>query len=373
MRTARLLGEGRSFYHCMSRVVDRTFIFGGEEKEYFRETMRKLEAFLEVRVVTYCLMSNHFHVLLDVPDPEEIQEKLASWSDEDLLQRLSVLYSEEHVAGVSNELNRLRFAIKQDAESGKGGKVSSGSQSDASGYARRIEQIRAGYLDRIGSMACFMQSLKQRFSSWYNRREGRRGTLWEERYKSVLVEGSEDALFTVAAYIDLNPVRAKLVDDPKDYHWSGYGEAVGSSRTDQSGILAQERLAILLEYGGEQENCRDRWKKVAAAYRLVLFGVGEERRGIDAKGHAIRAGFSRAKALEVWKRGGELSLPQVLRCRVRYFSDGVVVGAQPFVERLFERNRSLFGPRRKSGSRTMKGAEWGELRVIRDLRRKPIA
>ena len=56
-----------------------------------------------------------------------------------------------------------------------------------------------------------MQSLKQQFSQWYNKRNHRRGPLWEDRFKSVLVEADPEALLTMAAYIDLNPVRAKMV------------------------------------------------------------------------------------------------------------------------------------------------------------------
>ena len=61
MRQARIRGEGVSYYHCVSRVVDRRFILGDEEREYFVCLMRKLEAFLGLRVVTYAVMSNHFH------------------------------------------------------------------------------------------------------------------------------------------------------------------------------------------------------------------------------------------------------------------------------------------------------------------------
>ncbi len=71
-----------------------------------------------------------------------------------------------------------------------------------------------------------MKLLKQRFSQWHNARNARKGTLWEERFRSVLVDGAGEALLTMAAYIDLNPVRAGIVQDPKDYRWSGYGEAL---------------------------------------------------------------------------------------------------------------------------------------------------
>lgn len=51
-----------------------------------------------------------------------------------------------------------------------------------------------------------------------------------DRNRSILVQGSSNALTTMAAYIDLNPVRAGLVEDPGAYRYCGYGEAVGGSR-----------------------------------------------------------------------------------------------------------------------------------------------
>lgn len=72
----------------------------------------------------------------------------------------------------------------------------------------------------------FMKTVLQRFTRWFNRTHSRMGTLWEERFKSVIVE-SGMAARTMAAYIDLNPVWAGMVEDPADYRWSGYGEAVG--------------------------------------------------------------------------------------------------------------------------------------------------
>lgn len=53
MRHARIRGEGKSYYHCISRVVDRRFVLHAEEKEHFVALMRKLEAFHGMRVVTY--------------------------------------------------------------------------------------------------------------------------------------------------------------------------------------------------------------------------------------------------------------------------------------------------------------------------------
>ena len=71
-----------------------------------------------------------------------------------------------------------------------------------------------------------MEGLLQRFTRWFNRTHKRTGNLWEDAFKSVIVEDGVAAR-TIAAYIDLNPVRAGMVEDPAEYRWSSYGEAMG--------------------------------------------------------------------------------------------------------------------------------------------------
>ena len=85
--------------------------------------------------------------------------------------------------------------------------------------------MRALLMRRMASLPVFVKMLKQRFSIRYNREEGHVGTLWEGPFRSVLVEPSRRALSVVGAYIDLNPVRAGIVSDPKDFSfqriWGG--------------------------------------------------------------------------------------------------------------------------------------------------------
>ena len=79
--------ERRSaLYHCVSRVVDRQFIFGDAERDEFVRLMRLYEAFCGVRILNYCVMSNHFHILVEIPPSME-----ESLSDEALVQRLSLI------------------------------------------------------------------------------------------------------------------------------------------------------------------------------------------------------------------------------------------------------------------------------------------
>jgi putative transposase len=336
MRTARLITPGKSYYHCMSRVVDGRFIFGDEEKYYFRKVMRGLEHFMGVRVVTYCVMSNHFHVLVETPEEAAIVPA-GEVTDAELVKLVRPLYGSEAAKQLEMELANC----------------------DEYRFHQKKENLRLSYLNRRGRLDLFMKDLKQRFTQWYNRKEGRRGTLWEDRYKSVLVGNSDDAILTMAAYIDLNPVRAGIVRDPADFKYSGYGEACGG------GGLARSGLAVALERPGKSVD----WVSVGAEYRKLLYGVGGER-GLTESGKAKRKGFSREEVLASIAAGGVLPLWKTLRCRVRYLSDGAVFGTREFVEGVFESNRDRFGKKRESGSRAMDGGEWGELRVLRNLRQQ---
>jgi REP element-mobilizing transposase RayT len=55
-------------YHCMTRTVNGEFLFEDREKEVLRQMIRQVADFCGVDVLTYCIMSNHFHVLVRVRD-----------------------------------------------------------------------------------------------------------------------------------------------------------------------------------------------------------------------------------------------------------------------------------------------------------------
>lgn len=215
----------------------------------------------------------------------------------------------------------------------------------------------------MGDVSAFVKTVKQRYSMSYNGRHGRKGTLWEDRFKSVLVENSEGAKTAVAAYIDLNPVRAKIVADPKDYRWSGYGEACGGGKQARAGLSAVHDSRWAEQPGT--------WRHIAKRYRVLLYTAGENRH--EAYGErVIRPGIATTEVDGVIENGGKLTLQQALRCRVRYFTDGMAIGGQAFVDGVFERNRRFFGPKRRDGARRMRFAEWGDLRVARALRIAPV-
>ena len=341
----RILAADGGCYHCVSRVVDRQFIFGDKEKRCFATTMRKLESFLDIKVLTYSVMSNHFHLLIEVPaDDAKVQLNADSLRD-----RLPLLYHGAALAEALDELDRAQL----NAES-------------SSGTGNWLESIVGRYQARMGNLSAFLKELKWRFSMWYNTNNDRVGTLWEDRFRSVLVEGDEHALMTIAAYIELNAVRAGLVDDPKDYRWCGYGEAMAGKRCARVNLL---RMHARTRAWNGRGTAPVNWRELAASYRVHLFGHGERRLGNAQSGHGSKPGFSTEKVVQVVEHErGHVPLHELMRCRIRYFTDGAVIGRAEFVDGVIESQRERFGKQRKTGARKMRGANWGGLTTLRELR-----
>jgi len=321
MRASRIKVKGRSaVYHCITRCVGGQRLLDDRAKEVMRKQMHQVAKFCGVQVLAYCVMSNHFHVLVRVPERSEI-------TDAQLLERFSVLYHRE-----AERIKSLEVLLKQGGE-----------EADA---------MRQKLLARMGDVSLFMKELKQRFSIWYNHAHKRFGTLWAERFKSVLVEDKQHSLATVAAYIDLNPVRAGMVKDPKDYRFSSYGELMaGSKRFEQA-------LTHILETKDPK------WARREYRKLLYLFGSSQHRK------HQVV--MDEEKVKQVVEADGEVSRAELLRLRVRYFSDGMVLGSQAFVEQFFREHRDLFGSKRTSGARPMLGFKGSGLAVIRDLRKQVV-
>ena len=334
MRLHRIKLEEAASYHVMSRVIEHRFILGDTEKSYLSNLMRRLESFTGCEVRTYAFLDNHFHILLHVPEKKVL-------SDDEVKRRAAVLYGKKKYALMVKNWELW-------VEKGRDEKVKA-----------QLDSFRV----RMYDLSEFMKTFKQRFSIYYNSNHGRRGSgpLWHDRFKSVLVEENEHAQVTVAAYIDLNPVRAGVVKDPKDYRWSGYAEAVGQGGRSLDG------LSKLFVYSDLSR------KEVLAQYRQHLYYDGA-RRVNQYTGAVTKPGFERKVVDKVLDEGGELPLIQLLNCKVRYFSDGVVIGSKGFVEKMLDEHRNEFSPmRRKRGANKMKKGDWGGLCTAGELRSTVIS
>jgi putative transposase len=363
MRLARLKRPDQpvTHFHCISRIVNRDFRLQERERSVFVDWMRRYEIFCGVRVVAFCIMSNHFHILVEVPKRPQ---------DKDLPTDAELVSRVKQCQGIK-AADLLEWQLAQVQSSGAAAARKQGLSSmfeatvdgdDAAARClRSYNEIREKWFARMWDVSTFMQGLKRRFSAWYNKENARVGTLWEERFKSMIVQGNH-ALAAVAAYIDLNPIRAKIVEDPADYRWSSYGEAchgVYHSRAALRWLVAKLR--------GPSHNLQDvmRW------YRMYIYERGIER-GVGPDGKPMKTGFTRDQVDKVRAQQGKLPAIDQLQRRVRHLSDGLVMGTSDFVEEVFREHRSHFGPKRKDGPRKMGQGEtavaWSDLRVMRDLR-----
>jgi hypothetical protein len=153
-------------------------------------------------------------------------------------------------------------------------------------------------------------------------------------------------------------VRAGIVADPKEYRWCGYAAAVAGVKEARAG------LRIVADAVNGQPVAAH---AVLRAYRMWLYGTGEEE-GLDEAGRPLRPGFGAEEVQAVLASKGRLDRWQMLRCRVRYFTDGVAIGTRNFVNAVFAARREHFGASRASGARPMRGVEAAGLFTMRDLR-----
>ena len=323
MRRIKVSGAA-AVYHCMTRTVNGEMLFEDRAKEVLRKMLWQVAEFCGAEILTYCVMTNHFHVLLRIPEPSIL-------SDAELIRRYKVLYPK------ATKFQSASAKILESRLAGGG--------SDAA-------EIRRKLLARMADVSEYMKAVKQRFSVWYNRNHGRFGTLWADRFKSVLVEGQGNPLQTMAAYIDLNPVRAGIVEDPKDYRFCGYAEAV-------AGVVVAKRglTAVWSDHGARRSDT------ALCAHRSLIFGKRASEPGLTE--------MTRQRALQVLDHDdGYLPKAVMLRCRVRYFTDGVILGSAEFV-RGFTRAWQV-GHSRKHPPKVnaIKGSDWGDLAVIQGLRRQ---
>jgi putative transposase len=279
------------------------------------------------------------------------------------------------VQSVREELGNARAG---EAEARRGlslGKISQEAYDEA---LARLQKVKGRFTYRMNDLSQFMKGLLQRFTTWYNRMNGRTGTLWEQRFKSIIVQDGT-ASRTMAAYIDLNPVRAGMVADPADYRWSSYGEAVAGGKKARAGLVR-----ALHGHRGREGKVRA-WAQggVAKEYRAILLRGAVEVKipNTNEAGELVekisRKGMSRVqveKELARLEKGGseqDLAIGKAVSCRVRYFADGAVIGSKSFVNEVFQGSREYFGKRRQTGARKPRGSLGrlaGELWSARDLR-----
>ena len=302
MRRPRVKAEGEGFYHVVSRIGGKRFLIDETEKAILLGMIRGAAAFSGVEVYTYAVMSNHFHLLVRVPRKREVFDK-------ELEKRMLALYGPAKFNAVLKKWARWAKRHQED----------------------RVEDEKARMRARMYDLSQFCKTFKEAYTQDYNRRHENTGTIWEGRFKSILLEGSFRAMTTVAGYIHLNPVRAAVVERAEDSKWTGYGAGVKGDAFAQEGL----RALVSRLYGAKDST----WEQAAEVCaetiegRMPLLAARSE-----SSPHLERTerGFCQADVVETDEKGRPIragSMRALLLHRAAGFVQGLALGGEAFVRR----------------------------------------
>ncbi|MBW8185219.1 transposase [Shewanella sp. NR704-98] len=206
-----------AYYHCISRCVRRAFLCGkdgysGKSFEHRRlwlvERIHYLSDIFSVDVCAYAVMSNHYHLVLHV-DVEQAE----AWSHKEVATRWCQMH-----AGHPLVLSWLAGE--------------SGSEAETNAALTLIEVWR----DRLMDISWFMRNLNEFIARQANKEDGCKGRFWEGRFKSQALL-DEKALLACMAYVDLNPIRAKMVASVEDSEFtSAYERIHNKVCSDESAV-----------------------------------------------------------------------------------------------------------------------------------------
>jgi len=270
------------YYHLMNRIAGEPgqYPFGPVEKETFFRLALDLSRFYSLDLLSVVILGNHYHIVCSAPaESPGKEEVIANWR----------------------------------AFRGAAPKVIEPNWED--------EAVVAQLAERMRDISKFAKDLQQRFTCWFNRSrpKGRRGPLWAGRFKNVILEGNT-ALWNCLTYVEMNPVRAGLAESPGDYRFCTWGRMVGGGTHPFADNLVRHLRQYLGEYAERWSDRRVIAELAANMARIAAGERGEAAETISAEQEAARSTRDRFTV--------------TARRRVRYWTDGAVIGSEIFVREI---------------------------------------
>ena len=296
-RIARMIvPDQKTVYHVMSRTALDGYPFNDIEKDKLVDIIKRLSKIYFADILGYCIMGNHFHLLVRM-HPE------IYLSDEEVKKRYILYYG--------NDNNFSPDHIPH-------------------------------YRSKWSSLSEFMREIKQIFSRSFNKNRNRKGTLWADRYKSVIVENG-NTLIHCLAYIDLNPVRAGLVEKPDNYRWNSIGYHMQTGNKNNF---------LSWDFGFKEFGIKDK-KKRLIRYREYVYEAGVIDRSEEKNEKTIPIKIinkERKKSFEITRMDRFLN-------RSRYFTDSGIIGSKVFVSDVYQRFKENFNTVNEKIPRHIKGLD----------------
>jgi REP element-mobilizing transposase RayT len=291
-----IIAEQKTVYHVISRTALDGFPLKEVEKDFMLDLIKHFSALYFTEILGFCLMGNHFHLLMKmIPD--------CRFTDDQIKKRFEKFY----------------------------------------GDTREFAEGQIPYWrEKLSSLSEFVREIKVGFARYYNRRHNRRGYFWGDRFKSVIVDKGE-TLVNCLAYIDLNPLRAGIVDRPEDYRWSSIGYHIQTENRDQF---------LSTDFGLKEFNVKSKKERIRL-YRRYLYEAGALNRP-----DKVQTGVIDPKIVaKERKKGFEISRISRFRYRTRYFTDSGIIGSKEFVAGNYQRFKHLFYSKHEKKPKPIKGLE----------------
>ncbi|MGE6648856.1 transposase, partial [Shewanella colwelliana] len=194
-RSTQISLEDTPYYHCCSRVVRRAFLCGEDKytgknydhrRGWVEAQILKLSEVFAIDVAAYSVMSNHLHLVLHIDI-----ETANNWSDRQVVEQWHQLFT-------GNDLTQ-RFAKGELIEEC---------------CVNQLKHLIAIYRSRLCDISWFMRCLNEPIARQANMEDNCTGHFWEGRFKSQALL-DEASLLACMAYVELNPVRAKMASTPE--------------------------------------------------------------------------------------------------------------------------------------------------------------
>jgi len=196
--------EDTPYYHVTSRCVRRAFLCGTQgdrcyehRRQWLVDRIRLLSSLFAIDICSYAVMSNHYHIVLKLC-PEQVDD----WTDDEVIERWLTLFK-GHIL-VQRYVSGTAQSVAEREE---------------------VKLIVAKWRDRLGNISWFMKCLNQPIARAANIEDGCTGHFWESRFTSQALL-SRQALLSCMAYVDLNPIRAKMADTLKDSSYTSIQERI---------------------------------------------------------------------------------------------------------------------------------------------------
>ena len=216
--------EDTPYYHCISRCVRRAYLCGEDyqsgqnfdhRKIWLVERIKFLASVFSIDVCAYAVMSNHYHLVLFVN-----QDELNSWSDDEIVGRWGSLFPASTL--------KMKDLLK-----------ASDNAATRALYQGKVDLWRKN----LGDISWFMRGLNEYIARMANKEESCTGRFWEGRFKSQALL-DEKALLSCMAYVDLNPIRAKMAATPEESDFTSIQERLYDQAIEKNKPSVKQKRLI---------------------------------------------------------------------------------------------------------------------------------